>query len=198
MTGVREERESTPAEEDASAEAGRAVTDSTASVEGREADALPLDVVFDVLRNARRRRVLQYLDNHAGQVTLSEVAEHVAAIEHDTTPEALDTKQRKRVYVGLYQSHLPKLDSIGVVTFDQDRGLIERNPTATQLERYLDSEDSDARPWHHYKRFAGVSALVMLLGAVTGIVASVDAIALLLGLCVGLAGLVAFHAYERR
>ncbi|QLD86251.1 hypothetical protein HWV23_11135 [Natronomonas halophila] len=176
---------------------------STASDTERDSDEeravdLGLDTVFDALRNARRRRVLQYLNEQNGRVTLSDLAEHIAAIENDTTPEALDSQQRKRVYVGLYQSHLPKLDSMGVLTFDRQRGHIERTPAASQLDEYLYDDEADTRSSkRHYVEFLGVSALVLLLGVVTGIVGGIGAAFSFVGLSLGVAGLAAFHAYEQ-
>jgi len=43
----------------------------------------------------------------------------------DSAPEKLTSRERKRVYVGLYQCHLPKMDGVGVIEFDKNRGTIE-------------------------------------------------------------------------
>jgi hypothetical protein len=99
---------------------------------------LSMDVTFGLLKNRRRRETLQYLREHDGEARLDEVAEHIAALENETTVAALSSDQRKRVYIGLYQCHLPKLDDAGVVDYDQDRGTILMNETAEQLFHYLD------------------------------------------------------------
>lgn len=112
-------------------------------------EPLPIDQVFEILKNSRRREVLRYLDDGEGNVSLSDMAEHVAAIENDTTVRELSSTQRKRVYVGLYQSHLPKMDDVGVVNFDQNRGRIELENSADQLYEYLDGESRDDG-WHRY------------------------------------------------
>ncbi len=102
---------------------------------GRE---LPLDIVFEIIRNERRRLVLQYLDETEEEtVALGDLAEHIAAIENDTTKQALSAQQRKRVYVGLYQCHLPKMADSGIVAFDKNRGTISQGPNVDQLEPYL-------------------------------------------------------------
>jgi hypothetical protein len=158
---------------------------------------LGLDTMFDAVRNARRRQVLRYLNEQDGQVTLSDLAEHIAAIENDTTPELLDSQQRKRVYVGLYQSHLPKLDGMGVLTFDRQRGHIERTPAASQLDEYLYDDDTDTRPSKRpYMESLGVSALVLLLGVGTGLLGALGAVLSFAGIVLGVAGLAAFHAYH--
>ncbi|WP_435362004.1 DUF7344 domain-containing protein [Haloarchaeobius sp. DFWS5] len=106
-------------------------------------ESLPLDAVFDILRNERRRRVLRYLLDNDGRATISTLAEHIAAIENDTTTQALSAQERKRVYVGLYQCHLPRMDDTGVVHFEQGRGVIELADAADQLCTYLDRDDGD-------------------------------------------------------
>jgi hypothetical protein len=125
-------------------------TDATAQHEDAESEpdsevepeALPLDTVFEMLRNERRRRVLEYLEAEP-ETTLSDLAEHIAAQENDTTVRKLSSQQRKRVYVGLYQCHLPKMDGTGIIDFDGDRGDVERTETADQLAPYLDVDDDE-------------------------------------------------------
>jgi DNA-binding transcriptional ArsR family regulator len=113
---------------------------TTSEAKPPEQEALPLDTVFEMLRNERRRRVLEYLEEES-ETTLSDLAEHIAARENDTTVRALSSQQRKRVYVGLYQCHLPKMDGTGIIDFDGDRGDVERTATADQLTPYLDVDD---------------------------------------------------------
>jgi hypothetical protein len=109
---------------------------------------VPLDVIFTILKNERRRRVLRYMLDADGRVTLSDLAEHVAAIENDTTPSRLGAQQRKRVYIGLYQSHLPKMDDAGVVEFDRDRGVCELGPDVGAFTPYLEPPDVDVTITH--------------------------------------------------
>lgn len=101
---------------------------------------LELDVVFEILKNPRRRQVVQQLRDH-GETELGELAEFIAADENDTTVEALSADERKRVYIGLYQTHLPKMDDAGVVTYDQDRGVVAPGPAIDQLTAYLGANE---------------------------------------------------------
>ncbi|WP_227133074.1 DUF7344 domain-containing protein [Halorubellus salinus] len=104
-------------------------------------DNLPLERVFDILRNERRQRVLGYLAITDDEVIrIGDLAEHVAAIENDMPVNALSSQQRKRVYVALYQCHLPKMADADVIEFDKDRGTIKVGPNAKQLRPYLDIE----------------------------------------------------------
>ena len=131
--------------------------DQVASQE-QDGSSASLDVIFEILKNSRRREVLHFLRERDEQVSLGELAEHVAAIENDTTTDALTSSERKRVYVGLYQCHLPKMDDIGVVDFNQDRGHITLTEKADDFEKYLDrSEEEQDRQWYQY--YAAVSVL---------------------------------------
>jgi hypothetical protein len=111
----------------------------------REGGELPLDDVFDLLRNQRRRGVLRYLrDQTDGTATLDTVAEHIAAKENDIEIEQLTSSQRKRVYIGLYQCHLPKMDELGVIEYDQSRGTIKLQDIS-QIEPFLEGLDTGPR-----------------------------------------------------
>ncbi|QGA82407.1 hypothetical protein [Halomicrobium sp. LC1Hm] len=126
-------------------------------VTAEEPAPLPVDRVFELLKNQRRREVLRYLEAAEDEtVSLSDLAEHIAAIENDTTVQAISSSERKRVYVGLYQCHLPKMDDMNVVAFDQNRGTISLGPNADQLEEFLDIGDDEGRPWPRY--YAGLAA----------------------------------------
>ncbi|WP_144920710.1 DUF7344 domain-containing protein [Halorubrum salsamenti] len=105
--------------------------------------ALEKGEIFDLLKNSRRRSIIQYLRANDGYAELNEVAEHIAADENDITVRELSSDQRKRVYIGLYQCHLPKMDSLGVVEYDKNRGTIELQDSVSQLLAYMDPVDDD-------------------------------------------------------
>lgn len=100
---------------------------------GDESDRLSIGNVCHVLQNDRRRLVLHHLREADNPVRTSELAEEIAATENDTTPEQLAHSERKRVYISLYQVHLPTLDDAGAVRYDSDRGTIEPLPAADRL-----------------------------------------------------------------
>jgi len=135
-------------------------------------EEIRLDVIFDILKNQRRRHVLRYLREYE-TTTLSDLAEHVAALENGKDVQSLTSSERKRVYVGLYQCHLPRMNDAGVIDFDSDRGRIELNDTAEQLDQYLDVADDANRPWYLYQfgialgggALYGASALALGPGA---------------------------------
>lgn len=95
---------------------------------------------IEILSCARRRWAVEYLaDQPADEtVTISDLSEHVAARENDCTVMELSSKQRERVYVSLYQTHLLTMDSI--IEYNRDRGTI--TPT-----------DAPSRLWKAYQDF---------------------------------------------
>lgn len=131
---------------------------------------IPLDITFEILKNSRRRTVLEYLRTEEDTVTIGELAEHIAAIENDTTVQQLNAQQRKRVYIGLYQCHLPKMDDANVVDFNQDRGLVTLTETAAPLFDYLDTVDESASttPPHRYLGFTALTGVVFLIAQLAG------------------------------
>ncbi|MDQ2072851.1 hypothetical protein RBH20_09920 [Haloarcula sp. H-GB4] len=125
-------------------EAEESATDESSSTDSQSDDELTRDDLFHVLQCRRRRLVLKYLHEHPGDdpADMSDIAEHIAALEHDTTVDSLRSKQRQRVYIALYQSHLPKMDDAGVIDYNQDRGLVEATALANSFNKYLDEEPS--------------------------------------------------------
>lgn len=98
------------------------------------------DDAFHLLQNGRRRAVCRYLlaRPNQQQFRMGDIVEAVAAWENDTTVEQLTPEQRQRVYVSLYQSHLPKLDAHDVIEYDTGRRLVEPTPLLAVFSRFLD------------------------------------------------------------
>jgi DNA-binding transcriptional ArsR family regulator len=160
---------------------------------GEETEELELDHIFEILKNERRRKVVHYLREHESRVTLNDLAEHIAALENDTDVASITSRERKRVYVGLYQCHLPKMADMGIVNFNQDRGIITLGPAAPKLYQYLDAESSDSRDW--YKYYLGIAGLgAVLFGATTLLSVSVLAsTAVLAATVLGFVGCALYH-----
>lgn len=131
-----------------------------------EASPLPLDQVFEVLKNERRRTVLRYLDDHEEPVSLGDLAEHVAANENDTPVRQISSRERKCAYVGLYQCHLPKMDDMDVIDFNQNRGLVESGANISQIEEYVEWSGSDGRRWPVYYASTATLGLVAIIALV--------------------------------
>lgn len=136
-----------------------------------ESDSGPLSksTIFELLHNPRRREVLVYLLDNEETVPLSDLAEHIAALENDIEIRELNSDQRKRVYVALYQTHLPKMDDTDVVDYNQARGLITISENADHLLTFLEIEKHRHGRWSELYGVMGVVGATLVLGAYAGV-----------------------------
>lgn len=129
--------------------------------------------IFDLLSNERRRRIIRLLRTREDPVPLDEMVDALAAIEYDISPEDATEVQRRRIHVSITQSHLPKLESFGVVAFDTEKKLVRRGEHAETVDSFV-SADGDRSPWPVYYVLLSVGAVVLLgLTALGGPVGSV-------------------------
>lgn len=121
---------------------------TTVARESRPTGRLRRDTVFDLLSAERRIEVIEAVDTH-GVVTLSELAREVAAIENDVPIDELTESERKRVYVALYQCHLPKLDDHGAIDWEKtdDEHEIAPGPHLDDLTAVLDPNPEPEGRW---------------------------------------------------
>lgn len=101
------------------------------------------DLVFDILKNRRRRQVLRYLMAIDGAASIGDLAEHLAAWENDVSQGDITYKQRKRVYISLHQTHLPKLDDSSVVDYDSRSGMVSLTDGIEPYRVHLDLDPDD-------------------------------------------------------
>ncbi|KZN23573.1 MULTISPECIES: hypothetical protein [unclassified Haladaptatus] len=125
---------------------------------------LSQDQVFEVLKSPRRRYALYYLRREGGIVELSDLTDQVAVWENDTTLSGLTSEQRKRVYISLYQTHLPKLDDAGIVEYDRDEGEISLSRRARELDTYLGDVSRPEIPWDRYYLALSLGSILLVLG----------------------------------
>lgn len=120
--------------------------------------SLPLDEIFGILRNQRRRDVLKILFEEGGPVRLGELAEQIAAWENGKDVHEINSSERKRVYVGLYQAHLPKMDSMDVIDFNKPRGIIEPGENISAFQKYIDQGEKENEV--SWERWYGAVSLI--------------------------------------
>lgn len=131
---------------------------------------LSQDVVFDILSSPRRRYVLYYLRSTGEPVQLTSLAEKVAAWENDVDPADITDQERKRVYVSLYQTHIPRLADAGFIEYDKESGQIAPADRTARIDRYLESPDTEW-PWQTiYLLLAAASAFVLAMTALVDVI----------------------------
>lgn len=123
------------------------------------------DLAYDILSSSRRRFVISALRSEGGTMELNELSERLAAWENDTRVEDLTDQQIKRIYVSLYQTHIPKLSEAGVVSYDQQTGQIRLESTVQHLDRYIPNDGDSKVPWLHLYMSLAVVGLLIFAGS---------------------------------
>lgn len=147
------------------------------------------DEVFEVLSSSRRRLILYHLHRRGGEAVLRDLASDTAEAQHDG---AVDDDIVKRFYISLYQTHVPKLEEVGLVQYDSDSKVVSLTDKIEEVQETLNAEPEPERPWALYYGVlavvGSVIAAAQLLNVAPASTSVVFAAALL-----GLAG---FQYYE--
>lgn len=124
--------------------------------------------VFDLLSNTRRRCVIHFLLEQP-ETTVRELSRHVAAWENDVELSAVSSRQRKRVYTGLHQTHLPRLNEYGILEYDQNRGDIRATERLEVFAPYFGPTEDEQRQWHRYYLGVGAGIVAYSLAGLLGV-----------------------------
>jgi len=81
---------------------------------------------LEALANERRRLALDCLPSRGEPAALADLSRRVAVSEAETPIEGVPEERIERVKRSLYHAHLPRLDDIGLVTFDAGERTVER------------------------------------------------------------------------
>ncbi len=115
--------------------------------------------VLDAIKAERRRRAIRTLAS-GGTLTLRELSERVAEAQYGA---GYERKERKRVYITLYQCHLPAMEEQGLIEWD---GSSNDEITAT---RRVDSVLDVLNAIENARRETNsTSAIGRVISAVTG------------------------------
>ncbi|MDX1746282.1 MAG: hypothetical protein R3324_10120, partial [Halobacteriales archaeon] len=112
----------------------------------QEGDSLSEDEIFNLLSSSRRRSVLRRLLREDEAVGLQQLADEIAAQENDKLVDELTDRERKRVYVSLYQTHVPAMADADVIDYEPESGSIVPRPKVTQLRGYLAPRRTRSQP----------------------------------------------------
>ncbi|MGQ4555195.1 DUF7344 domain-containing protein [Halobellus sp. GM3] len=130
-------------------------------------ESLDAAEIHDVLRNDRRRLVLERLRAGDGTESVSELAEHIGGIEAGESPPPRNVRQS--VYVSLHQTHLPKLDELGIVEYDPDAKTVSLAHNASDVGVYMEVVPQYGISWAEYYLGVGLLGVLTLLGASIGV-----------------------------
>ena len=123
--------------------------------------------IHDVLRNDRRRHVLERLQETDGPLALGDLAEHIAAVETGETPAPRNVRQS--VYVSLHQTHLPKLDELDIVSYERTGKQVRLADHAAEVTVHLEVVPKYGLSWGEYYLGLGVLGLLVQAAGVAGV-----------------------------
>lgn len=93
--------------------------------------------LFEILKSRRGRLVLEFLQDQ-GQSTVGDITMHVASQELNKEIDEVTSTERKRVYVSIYQTHLPKMEDMDLIRFDKEDETVEKGEMFHVITRYLE------------------------------------------------------------
>jgi len=126
-------------------------------------ESLTQNEAYDLLSNSRRRFVISHLREHGEPMSINDLSDAVAAWENDAPVEELTDKQVKRVYVSLYQTHLPTLKDAGLVHYDRESGVVSSTSAVDELDNYMPESKVADRQWPFIYAGVAVTALALYL-----------------------------------
>jgi hypothetical protein len=130
-----------------------------------QGEALSETDIHDVLRNDRRRMVLERLGEADDAVTTRELSEAIAARETGEEPPPRNVRQS--VYISLQQTHLPKLAELDVVEYDENTKEVRPADNARDVGVYMEVVPKYGLAWSEY--YAGLGILGILLVTATSV-----------------------------
>lgn len=113
--------------------------------------------IFGVLQNDRRRNLLKVLRENNGQ-DLRTISEALARIESDAKQPV--SNLRKSIYASLLQTHIPKMEKMGIITYDKEKDNVELTQMADDFDMYLETVEKGNIPWCHYYLGLGIFTIV--------------------------------------
>ncbi|NJE62012.1 hypothetical protein [Thermococcus sp. 21S7] len=108
-----------------------------------------------ILGNDRRMLMIEYLKEKKGRAELRELVEYIAEREGDT-----NRKHRKSVYVSLVQTHIPKLEREGVITFNH--GVVTLLKIPDDVTVYMEVVNKHDISWSTF--YMGTSIIFIIAG----------------------------------
>jgi len=154
--------------------------------------------IHDVLRNNRRRKVLQQLQRNLGTLTVRELSETIAEAETGQSPPPRNI--RDSVYNSLNQTHLPKLDGLGVLEYDQHRKTVSVEPGVRQVSLYTEILTPYGITWAEFYQLLLLAALLAIAAIEVGlpVLSTLSPLWVSSAFLVVFAGSIAYRLWSRR
>lgn len=140
-------------------------------------DGLDDATMFDILGNERRRACLGCLAEHETELSVNDLGRQVARVVADAETDS--------VYISLSQTHLPRLDAVGLVEYEPDRKRVRQGPRFDAIRSQFEpARTNDCDPSDTVRTGPVASVLTVLIGTAAVVGPPTARPALLLGLVV--------------
>lgn len=123
--------------------------------------------IHDVLSNERRQLILEFLREAGGRLSARELSERIAEVETGESPPPRNIRQS--AYVSLHQTHLPKLDELGIVDYDQSSKEVRLNDRAKQVSVYMETVPKYGLSYAEYYLAVSAIGLLLVIAAEVGV-----------------------------
>jgi DNA-binding transcriptional ArsR family regulator len=153
--------------------------------------------IHDVLSNERRQLILKFLRDAGGLLSARELSELIAEAETGESPPPRNIRQS--AYVSLHQTHLPKLDELGIVDYDQSAKTVQLNDRAKQVSIYMETVPRYGISWSEYYVAMSFIGLLLVVAAQVGVpfIAGIGSLSLATGVLVIILGSAAYQTYAQ-
>lgn len=137
--------------------------------------------IHEVLSNSRRQHAIEILKASGGKLSARELSEKIAEAETGESPPPSNIRQS--VYVSLHQTHLPKLDELGIVEYDSESKTIELLERAKEVNIYLETVSKYGLSWSEYYLAVSLLGLLLIIASEVGVpvIGSLETITLAIG-----------------
>jgi hypothetical protein len=178
-----------------------AETNNPRTVLGERAPAdreIPPSDVHDVLRNDRRRMVIELLGDADDPVTARELSERIAVRETGEDPPPRNVRQS--VYISLQQTHLPKLEELGIVEYDEHTKAVRPAENAADVGVYMEVVPKYGLSYSEFCGGLGVLGVLLVAATELGVpvVSALPATAWAVAVFCVLVASAAYNTYTQR
>ena len=137
--------------------------------------------MFDILGNERRRVCLHCLAEHETALSVSALGQQVASIVADAETDSDELYDS--VYISLCQTHLPKLDAVGLVEYEQDQKQVCQGPRFGAIrDQFEAARTTEEQSSDSFRPETVVRVLTVAIGAAAVVSPPAARTVLLLGL----------------
>ncbi|MGQ3412107.1 DUF7344 domain-containing protein [Natrinema sp. LN54] len=100
-------------------------------------DPIAFDAVLDLCRDKHRRIILAVLAEERRSLTVNDLRKTILSCDHHLPVTETSEATLTEIERSLHHTHIPKLESAGVIDYDSDRQLVEPTDQFDRLQPHL-------------------------------------------------------------